>query len=111
MDDYRKTFIEELQSLEEPTKKKILVITTIVIMIVVVYLWLAYFNGLIVSNTAQTTVAAGSQAASAQTSSSPGFWGNMKNGAAIVSQSIFGGIVRFGQVLNTPRQYIVKPTP
>ena len=64
MPESRKTFLEELQSLEEPTKFKILIASTVVIMIVVVYFWLAYFNG-IVSSVSQPTVADQNQPAPA----------------------------------------------
>ncbi len=49
--DDQKGFIEELRALNEPTKRKILVGTVAVSMIVVIYLWLAYFNSIVLNTT------------------------------------------------------------
>jgi hypothetical protein len=47
MDEHPKTFLEELQSLDESAKQKILIVATIIIMIVVIYFWVAYFNNIV----------------------------------------------------------------
>jgi hypothetical protein len=97
-----KSFLEELQSLDEPTKSKVLIITTIVIMAVVIYFWLGYFSS-IVTGIPQPAVAGEDQPAqNANQSAEPGFFQRMGNGMATIIHS-------FGQILEAPRKYVVKP--
>ncbi len=74
---------------------------TLVIMIVVVYVWLAYFNNLVGSFNQP------------EPASTPGggftFWQSMKNGVAIIYETFSEKIRSFGQILETPREYIVNP--
>jgi len=108
------TFLQELQSLEESTKRKILVVSTVVVMVIVVYFWLAYFNSIIAGGAQpaasdQGAVAPIVQAAPAQNGS--GFWGNVGNGAAIVGQSFAGGAQWIVHAFQAPKQYEIKPSP
>jgi hypothetical protein len=100
------TFIEELQSLEEPTKMKVLVVATTILMILVIYFWLIYFNGIVSAGT-QASVS-GSDQPVATAPPGPGIWGKVGNGTAIVWQSIGSGIEWIGQALQKPREYIIK---
>ena len=87
-----KSFLEELQSLEESTKTKVLIVSTIVLMLLVFYFWLAYFNG-IVSSAGETAGVDQDQASVPvdQTSPTPGFWSRVGSGAAIVGDAIGSG--------------------
>jgi hypothetical protein len=108
------TFLEELQSLDEPTKTKVLIVSTIVIMIVVVYFWLAYFNNIVSSAGGQAVADSTSAEAAAggqdQSSQSPSFWSEIGNGTAIVGQAIGGGLQWVEQAFESPKNYIIKPS-
>jgi hypothetical protein len=88
-------FLKELQSLDEPAKNRILIIATVVIMIVVLFVWVAYFNSIVIPSAAQTDEAATStavttpvapavnatmQTSSAQSGDSGGFWKGIESG-------------------------------
>ena len=104
-----KSFLEELQSLNEPTKRKVLVVATILIMFVIVYFWLGYFNGLVAS-VAQVPVAdSEGQPQSQQSSGESGFFQNMKNGMAMVANDLAGAPQWLTNALQSPRQYNIQP--
>ena len=96
-------FVRELQQLEQPTKQRVLVVSALVLMAVVVYFWAGYFGGLItpiaqpgrVAQAAPQTLVP--QTADAQ-ASQPGFWQNMKTGAAALYNMMRG-----------PKQYDIQP--
>jgi cytoskeletal protein RodZ len=88
-------FLKELQSLDEPAKNRILIIATVVIMIVVLFVWIAYFNSIVIPSAAQTDKTATTtattasavpaadvvtQTSSAQSNSGSGFWKGMESG-------------------------------
>ena len=105
MNDPRaKGFIEELQSLEEPTKKKILVVSTVLVMAVVVYVWLGYFNNL-VSSTPGIALSDNSST----TSSAPGFFERVTGGSAFMLQAFGSWTREMGSAIESPRQYDIKP--
>jgi len=57
-------FLHRLQGLDEGKKQKVMIAAAVVIMIVVIYLWLAYFNSVVVGQSvgaAQQTDAMPSQ--------------------------------------------------
>jgi hypothetical protein len=83
----QKSFLEELQSLDEPVKRRILVVSAIIIMAIVIYVWLGYFNGLVATNQPQQTSGSGSS-----------FWRNMTGDMADMINFFRG-----------PRQYVVQP--
>jgi hypothetical protein len=94
-----KGFIEELQSLNDVTKKRVLVISTIVVMAVVITVWFSYFNGILAA-ASQSAVAADSTSTSAtQAANGPGMWQNIMNGMASI-----------GNVFNSSSQYTVQPS-
>jgi hypothetical protein len=103
----RKSFIEELRSLDVPTKRNVLIVSVAVSMIVIVYLWLIYFNG-IVSNA--TPVAAQSTGTvSAPTAEGTGVLGLFAVAMASFWQAIRNGA---GEVLGSvgnARQYNISP--
>ena len=49
-------FLEKLQSTPEPTKRRWLIGVTAALMVVVIYVWLAYFNNLIIAGFSQPAV-------------------------------------------------------
>ncbi len=109
----KKSFLEELQSLDEATKTKILVVATAVAMIIVIYVWLAYFNNLIagVAQEGAASSAVSSSAASSPAVSSGGvsIWQNMEGGIGTLYGKGVGFLHYLGNILQAPRQYIVKP--
>ena len=105
-EENKKSFLEELQSLDEPTKRKAAILVTIVAMVIVVYIWFGYFNGL-VSNVTQVPAA---DNPSAQASGEPSFAGNIKNGMAMIGGGIVGSAKWFSGLFTGPGQYVVRPT-
>ncbi len=61
-EDHKRSFIDELRSLEEPKKKKILVGVTIIIMFLVLYFWLIYFNSIVAGGSVAPAAAVPSEA-------------------------------------------------
>ncbi len=112
-EEEKKSFLEELQSLDEATKTKILVAATAVAMIIVIYVWLAYFNNLIagVAQEGAASSAIPSSAASSSVPSSGGtsIWQNVEGGIGTLYGKSVGFLHYLGNILQAPRQYIVKP--
>ncbi len=102
----KKSFLEELQSLDEPTKRIVMIVLTVVIMVVVIYVWLAYFNNLLAS-VGQPQVA--DNGASTGTAG-----GNLvdavRNGTAFIYGSFVNAVHALSNVFQTPRQYIIRPS-
>ena len=96
-------FIEKLQSADEAAKRRWMLLSTITIMIIVIYVWMAYFNNL-VAGFSQTQQAPASPTAGGFT-----FWQTMRNGTAILYRELTGAFHSLGNILNSPREYIVKP--
>ncbi len=42
-------FLEELQALDEGKKRKVLIAAVAIMMVLVVFVWMLYFNGIVVS--------------------------------------------------------------
>jgi hypothetical protein len=114
-DENKKTFLEELRSLDEPIKRRALVIGSAVLMVAVVFVWFAYFNDIVIGGqeqaqavnaTANTPAAAPVQTPTSQTQTAnaaavaaPSLWQNIENG--------FGDIAHMFQA---PRQYNIQPS-
>jgi hypothetical protein len=125
-------YLDQLQSLDETTKKKVLVVATAILMVAIVYFWLAYFNGIIVglagggqavaqASPSNTNAAASVPAltvngtansatpAAPAAPAGPSMFARMGGGLAAIYAS-FGNILSdLGSMLRAPRQYIVKP--
>ena len=97
----KKSFLEELQSLDDSAKAKVLVVSTVIIMIVVIYFWIGYF-GSIISNAPQSVAGAEGAAAGGAQADQPGFLQNVAGGMASMFRS-------FGRALGSPREYEVQP--
>ncbi len=119
-EENNKSFLEELRSLDEATKRKVAVVATAILMIGVVYVWVGYFNGLVTGTSEQSTVADGqAQVGSTQpvaensnnaSSAGSGFGQNIKSGIAVIG-SYFAGVAQWlvGLVKN-PGQYNIHPS-
>jgi hypothetical protein len=106
-----KDFLERLRAASEPTKRRWIVVITAVVMVAVIYVWLAYFNNLLTAGFSQP--AATEQPAlpgnGGGTSGSTSFSQTLKNAVANI-YGIFGDMFHaLGNILNAPREYIIKP--
>ncbi len=80
-------FLRKVQALDENDKRKVLVVSTIVIMAIVVFVWIAYFNSIVVPVGSGAAIASSTDAgapgatstAAAQSPSGPGFWHTIEN--------------------------------
>ena len=108
----KKNLIEQLQSLDEGTRRSILIATAGVAMAIIVYLWLAYFNNIIVSS-GQPAVPSDQpgQSIAVQTAAAgnTSIWQNMGNGMAAMYENTLGMFRGFGNILQTPRNYVIQP--
>src|ERR1700690_1254962 len=96
-------FLEKLQSADEATKRRWMILSTIIIMVMVIYVWMAYFNNLVAGFSQAQQPSAGSSAGGFT------FWQTMKNGTAILYRGLSGAFHSLGNILNSPREFIVKP--
>lgn len=104
-----KSILEKLRALDNPVKLKVMMIATILVMILVVFLWVAYFNAVIVPSLApvditqtSTTVSevpdSGSGISDLFSSTMSSFWDVMKNAGR-----------SFKEIVQNPKQYNVSP--
>ncbi|OGY99730.1 MAG: hypothetical protein A2945_01885 [Candidatus Liptonbacteria bacterium RIFCSPLOWO2_01_FULL_52_25] len=103
--DQPKSFLEKLQSSDEVTKQRWLVGSAAIIMTIVVFLWLAYFNSFVIGPRSGVPVEPGPAAEG----SSATFLGTMKNGASVLYDGFWGKLRALGDILEKPREYIIKP--
>ncbi len=121
MYEEEKSPLQKLQSLDEPTKRKVVVGASAVAMVIVVYFWVAYFNGLVAGFTQSPVVAETAPAdatapvdVTAQTTPTmqPTAQPSDVQGPTGVAW-IFGQFMNMlhglGNILQAPRQYIVRP--
>ncbi|MBU6500497.1 MAG: hypothetical protein KGJ89_01555 [Patescibacteria group bacterium] len=104
-------FLGKIQSADESTKRRWIIICTIVIMVVILYVWLAYFNNLMasVSNQGENIADTSGSPAAARTSSGSTFLQSVKNSPAFIYNIFTNSISFLGGILQSPREYIVKP--
>lgn len=107
MESDKKSFIEELRSLDEPTKHKIMIGTVIVSMFLVVYLWFAYFNT-IVQNTSPVAAQASTTSA-AEDSGGLGIGNLFADAASSLWQSIAGGAKGMVNAVRSSKKYNINP--
>jgi len=102
MDDYtRKSFLERLQSADESRKRRWMIAGTVIIGVIVVCIWLAYFNNLIAGFSAPPQVAG--------EVGNLTLWQAIKNGTAAPYNFFVDKIRAFGEILSSPREYIINP--
>lgn len=94
--------LEELQSLDETTKRRLLVIATIIIMVIVVGIWISYLNSIVAGPVAQAT----SSASVAMPTSTPAPAG--ANGLSIW-QNIEHWVSSVADIFRKPSQYTIQP--
>lgn len=116
-------FLKHLQSSDEATKNRWIVIITVIIMVIIVYIWLFYFNNLLAgfSTPGQNLAADGGAGAAGaggaadvggatiQVWGGPSFWQTMANAPAFIYQFLSDKIRALGNILQAPREYIIKP--
>jgi hypothetical protein len=107
METEHKSFIEELRSLSEPTKRKVLFGAVVISMVLVIYFWLAYFNSIVPSVASVATVQPPDMASTSSEGSE--ISGLFADTAGLFWQSIEGGIRNAAGALKNPRQYNISP--
>jgi cytoskeletal protein RodZ len=96
-------FLKRLQSADESTKRRWLVVLTVIIMSGVIYVWLVYFNNLVASFSQSPPPG------QAEASPTITFWDAAKNSLANLYGIFMGKLRALGDVLQAPREYIIKP--
>ncbi len=105
----KKTFLEQLQLLDPPTKKKVLVTTTVIVAALVMYVWLGYFNN-IIAGISENANASDASVPVNTTSPIGEIWGGVMNGTEHLYAGIAGGLHDIGNLFQSPRQYVVTPS-
>ncbi len=77
-------------------------ILSVVAMVIVVYVWLYYFNNIILSFSEP-------QKSASETESGFGFWQTMKNGFTVIYEGFLGKLRWLAKAINEPREYIISP--
>ena len=95
-------FLEKLQSSDEGIKRRWLIGLTAIAMVGVVYVWLAYFNNLVVgfNEPSQEIV---------EKETSFSFLTTLKRGAAVIYDVFSEKLSGLGKILEKPREYIIQP--
>ena len=90
------SFLEKIQSADEPKKRRWMVVITAVAMMIVVFVWLAYFNNLL----------QGVGGAEPEVKGGPGsefsFLSTISGGAEVIFDVLIG-------LFSSPREYIINP--
>ena len=105
----KKTFLEQLQLLDPPTKKKVLVASTIIVTALVMYVWLGYFNN-ILGGISESAAASNANASANTTSPIAELWGGVAGGAEYFYSEIAGGIHGIGNLFQSSGKYVVTPS-
>jgi uncharacterized membrane protein YraQ (UPF0718 family) len=104
--------LEELQSLNEITKKRVLVITTIIIMIIIVGIWISYLNGIVAGPAEQAAAQANANAAASAApiaasapvkANGPSMWQEVEHWFGSIPDSI-------ANIFQKPSQYTIQPS-
>lgn len=93
----QKNFLERLQSADEATKRRWTIGITAVVMLVVIYVWLAYFNNLVVGFS------------ESQPGGGTDFLSALKGGTSFFSSEMANTLHALGNILSSPRDYIINP--
>lgn len=120
----RRDYIRELQSLDEPIKQRVLIAASAITMMLVVYIWIGYFNSIVMGGPTQLadqsasvqagavpSAITGDVATSAVTTpSAPGFWQMLGGGIDSLYHGAVSGFKGAGSALQAPKQYDITPT-
>ena len=103
-------FLDKLRATDEGTKTKLIIVATIIIMAIIIYVWLAYFSPLLalVHDSPATDAQqndASTPTAIAPSSPSPSILERMGS----VYHMFADKIGALGNILNAPREYVIKP--
>ncbi len=102
-------FLEKLQSADEGTKMIWIIIITSVIMVIVVYIWLMYFNNILATAVTPSITKTESIQQKDTDPAAPSFVESMGQRAGSVYHIFIDKIGALGNILKTPREYIVEP--
>ncbi len=100
MEQKSRTFLEELQALDESVKRRVLTVATVVVMVVVAYVWVGYFNGLVAGSSQEQSAIV----AAAQTPT-----GGAGDGGYNFWQSIKSGWTNMENTVRGPGHYTITP--
>ena len=89
-------FLDKLRALGEEKKKILLIVIVAIVMIAVIYLWLGYFNNLVVGFNE-------SQIASPERAEGFSFWQTMRAGVAAIYDNFSG-------IFGSPKEYMINPS-
>ena len=106
-DAEHKGLLARLQEADEGVKKLWIIAGTAVVMFVIVGAWLTWFNNL--DTLAGVPVVATGPASAPAAESGFSFLATVRTGAGALVGRVMGGIRGLGNLLNIPREYIVKP--
>jgi len=96
-------FLDKIRNSDDSTKKVWLILATSVAMVFVVYIWVVYFNTLLVS------VNAPLQADEVAKSDEFGFFDTIKSGAATVYEFLADQVSGIFGEIKKPKEYIIEP--
>lgn len=119
-EENKKSFLEELRSLDESMKRKVAVAATAILMVGVVYIWIGYFDGLVTGISGQPTVADNqASVGSVQqvagnmnngSGGSPSFVQNIKSGMAAIGNDFADAWQGLEDLVKSPGQYNIHPS-
>jgi len=96
-------------------KRRVLIAASAVMMALVVYVWIGYFNSIVMGNPVQLAnqgaVAQSGTAAPAVATqpSAPGFWTELGSGFVSMYHGMVSGFQGAGNALQAPKQYEITP--
>ncbi len=110
MDPERKGLLDELRGLSVPTKQKIMIFSTIIAMVLVIYLWMAYFNTIVVPGAPSDAVVASVSPVASGTSGDNVDISGLFSTAVGSLWGVAGNFERsIGGMLKNPKQYSINP--
>ena len=95
--------LEKIRNSDDGTKKVWLILFSSVVMIVVIFVWVAYFDTLLVSVNKPV------EADEVEKADGFGFFGTIKSGAAAVYDFLADKVSGIFGTINKPKEYIIEP--
>ena len=104
-------FLIKIQQGGEDKKKLTVIVGSAVIMVAVIYVWLSYFNSLILSSdNPSLSPIQSSENVKSEAKSGFSIWRTMKGGLAAIYDSFAEVIGGAGNIFNMKKEYIVIPS-